>query len=379
MLNSSMNESDLSVIKGFLDGIFYPYFGDQIDFQEASLFPDFLKNHAKTLLMNRPFAFYNSLFRLGHTVDGAFVSKYIPKNVFDLLITSGLLVSENGEWRTPGLSIICLNGVYFFVPIPAYYPTSTVDYPWLDLKTAKMSIGLIPRGANRILEVSEFGTVSMISGFFGNRQCDVLTTSDLAQNLISFSAKFNQISSKVVAVQNSSEVPINSYDFAFVSPAFLNNSPIKSPGRIPELKTQLEIVEKIKLSDMGQTVLIFDTIGLKKEIPEMKTIAEKIRSECGLFSQILVVDKWPLEAYFQKVFTESLSNWHTLAGYKPSYYARIRNEWLKDVGINETALGSYIYRVIWRLTITEPLFIFDTAYQPANYDPLYAMSKISYV
>ena len=124
MLSSSDN-SALAVIREYLEEIAYGYVNYRlVPDQDNHPFPPFDELQAKLKVQFPIYRLIFSLFRQGHVCDEAILREALPKPVFDALEATGLIeVNRQKEWRTPGVLLLSIEGLYIVVSIPSSYPT----------------------------------------------------------------------------------------------------------------------------------------------------------------------------------------------------------------------------------------------------------------
>lgn len=379
-LRTDLADKELLAIKNFFDGIFYPFVHDLfLHPVEPTYFPAFLPLQKNVHRLNTPYLFYFTLFKLGQSADDSFVRKFIPKAIFEIMVEAGLLIMEEGEWRTPGLSVLPMHGTYCLVPLPGFYPTALYKNYYPDFKITQHLHSLVPFDkVESLVDIGDqnYGIAALSFSKVTRRNSLIYSTDLEISTIISFNIGLNGLSGKVRLIDTLDNLnePLG---MAFVNPLFFSENIASKSVPLTSLNSIVDTIKRIPLVEDGEIVLLFNIIGERTQIPSMKEITEEIKTRTGLYSKVVVLEKTSITSFFNSSFKVSLPPWNEIAGYKDNYYSDAREKWLNDCQITQPE-DKFVYRVLCKLTPTIPQFKFITIYQPYGSDPLYAVSTNSY-
>src|SRR5258708_3411543 len=196
MLNSQDSQA-LAAIREFFDGLAYAYKSHRmIPTQELGVFPPFSYLQGLFKNFNPIYRLVFTLFRQGHAAEERFLRQAIPSNVVDAMMAAGLLVKNSrGHWRTPGLAIIPVEGLYLAVSFPPFYPTATSRKQPVYLGEESLwLIHAIPARMRhcRVLDVcAGSGIQGLVCAARGAEKVVALEKSDLAVSVAEFNARLN--------------------------------------------------------------------------------------------------------------------------------------------------------------------------------------------
>jgi hypothetical protein len=373
VLNLAVTESQLQPLRKFLDEIPLAFL-EEILCDKRTFFSPFTALHTRVKSsLNEPYAFYYSLFRLGHSAAQTHIDRFIPSDILRLLVEVGLLgKNHNDEWNTQGISVICLEGSYFLAPIPPTYPTAQKhhDHPEYFSKSIN---ALIPTGSKNILELaaSNCGFSSLL--YLRNNKdakATVYTPGDLHHSLVTISSRLNSISN-LSCIRSLDEVQPD-YDFVAVNSRLVNGN-LEFQSSYDHLESIEALFNKKLLAGSGEAVLQLCLVGGRDSIPGLKELVLKIRNEWGLQSKISVFEKIPAPIFFDESYKQlNMDDWNELAGFNMTHYKSEYEAWTSN--FNESMDESIVYRVLWRLSDKFPGTSFATLYKLQNTDPLFALT-----
>lgn len=133
------------------------------------------------------------LFRIGESVDDESTRSALPANVFEALVGLELLIrDETSQWRTPGLLMVPVEGLYLLVGIPPIYSTATRPcQTGFDASSSIMARSLpVSLSGLRVLDI---GSGSGILGLLcARRGADCVVGLELNEEAV-FTARANAI------------------------------------------------------------------------------------------------------------------------------------------------------------------------------------------
>jgi predicted RNA methylase len=139
------------------------------------------------------------LFRLGEAVDNSTMEKMLPAEVLGAMLRVGLLQQDGGEWRTPNLLLLPVEGILLFVSVPPSYPTATAPCRvWFDLSSYVFARSLpLELDSHNVLDVcSGSGVQSLLCAKRGARSVVGLELEADAIELAKFNAIFNGVGAR---------------------------------------------------------------------------------------------------------------------------------------------------------------------------------------
>jgi predicted RNA methylase len=136
----AINASSLARLRAFFDERMYALVDFRLSFEAPRGPTGFPKFEPLQSVVARLDASNRTLFRLlrlGQAVESLDVKCAIPGEVLDTFQQTGLLChTESGQWRSPDLLLVPMEGMLIFVSTPPSYPTASRPADvWFDLSS----------------------------------------------------------------------------------------------------------------------------------------------------------------------------------------------------------------------------------------------------
>jgi 16S rRNA G966 N2-methylase RsmD len=298
-----IDETAIARIRTFLDEIMYSLVDFRLSFEVPVGPSGFPKFELLQKVIDRLDSSHRTLFRLlrlGESVPHAEVERSIPPAILDAMSESGLLLrTDAGDWHTPNLLLVPVEGVLVFVSTPAAYPTSSKSATvWFDLSSyvvAKVLPGSFP--GTRVLDVcSGSGVQSLLCASRGAASVTGLEISEDAVHVSQINALLNgagartifRHSDKLDALQAGEQ-----FDFIICNTPY---APVIAGAHVPESVDEignsvlLSILDRIpeRLSQNGRgLVASWRSISTKGTSPQRHRITSRL-AEAGLATAVFV-------------------------------------------------------------------------------------------
>jgi methylase of polypeptide subunit release factors len=193
-----IDETAITRIRRYLDEIRYSLVDFRLSF-EAPVGPSgFPKFELLQKVIDRLDSSHRTLFRLlrlGESVTHAEVEQSLPPAILEAMVQGDLLLrTDAGDWRTPNLLLVPVEGVLVFVSIPAAYPTSSKAATiWFDLSSYVVAKALPGSLAGaRVLDIcSGSGIQSLLCATRGAASVTGLEISEDAVHVSQINALLN--------------------------------------------------------------------------------------------------------------------------------------------------------------------------------------------
>lgn len=305
----------VDTVRQFLSRVGYGYFMRKIAAHRPAidLFPDFRQLQ---YTLEKLAGFYRLLFTLlwqGHAADDQVVRTSIEPRVFDALVASGLLVQEGQTWRTPGVAVVYVEGLYLVVAIPPTYPTARwTKQPIYIGPDSQYLVGALParmRG-KRVLDICAGSGVQGLSCLArGAVSVVALERNPATAAVARFNAHLNGFGSEFSVVESDlfERLPHGSmFDLVVSNPPFMPVMetlpyPICGAGGDDGTTLLRQIVAKLPtlLAPRGDAFVIANCLGDQWSITCNRTVLASVATAAGLECECFVSDKLPFEHYVQ--------------------------------------------------------------------------------
>lgn len=187
----NIDETAIARIRRYFDEIMYSLVDFRLSFEAPAGPSGFPKFEVLQKVIDRLNSSHRTLFRLlrlGESVAQAEVERSIPPAILDATVKSGLLLrTDAGDWRTPNLLLVPVEGMLILVSIPAAYPTSSKPATvWFDLSSYVVAKALPGSFAGaRVLDVCSGSGVQSI--LCANRDAASVTGLEISEDAVRIS------------------------------------------------------------------------------------------------------------------------------------------------------------------------------------------------
>lgn len=383
--------SALSQIRNYFDSIGYRYilrWGSDIGL--PLLYPDFRTLQSLIKSINPIYGLAFALFRQGHPADEAVLRQALTPATFEAMVSTGLLVQNSRrQWKTPGLIITPIEGLYIASSTPPQYPTATTrKHPvYLGVDSLWLISALPTRLQNlRVLDIcAGSGIQGLVCAARGARQVVGLEKSELAAEVANFNAALNGFADVVEVRQSdlySALKKDETFDFFVSNPPFMPvmedvDYPIPGAGGADGTRLLRDIFAGLPshLAETAEGFLICFALGDRYSININRDILRDFAREHGLHIRAWVSDKSPTSAYMEGGLDLNLRN--TCPEVKEEERQQKIASWyegLKEQGIQ----ADYTYWQIlhFRKTEEHPGLLSLPFYNPVSTDPLVALTAL---
>jgi Methyltransferase small domain len=379
-------------IRRFFDDIAYAYMSYRlIPGNDTDIFPDFgyLQNILKGL--NPIYRFVFSVFRQGHATDEDIMREVFPGDLIEAMATTGLLVcNARGQWQTPGLAVVPIEGLYLVVSVPPHYPTAlTRKQPiYLGTESIWLTRALPSRlTGRRVLDIcAGSGIQGLICAARGARSAVGLEKAPEAAAIARFNVLLNGYSG-IVEIRESDLFSAlgaeERFDFVVSNPPFMPvmedvDYPICGTGGADGTKILRGIFANVTdyLDEVAEGYLFCNVLGDMYSINFNREILNPLATKHELYFRSYVNDKFPLSEYMKVTLDGNLST--TCPEVSPEERKRKIAAWqveLQRLGVP----ADYVYSQIihFRKGVGEAKLIQLPGYNPYMTDPLVVNSSLA--
>ena len=212
-------------ISSYFDDVGYRYINART-IPEA--FPKFEEIQEKLKAYQDMHRFLLTVFRQGHAAEPIYFHHSLPPDVFDAMVSTGLLVETSmGKWKTPGLTLLPIEGLLLAFSLPLEYPihTDAARSVYLDEGSLWMTQVIPAHMANQsVLDVcSGSGILGLICAARGARHVLCLENSDKAISVARFNTALNGLADRVEVRQSdlfSDLRPEETFEYVMANPPY---------------------------------------------------------------------------------------------------------------------------------------------------------------
>jgi hypothetical protein len=384
--------SALAQIRSYFDELGYSYVSQRLSDQGIPLtFAEFstLQNACKEV--NPVYSLLISLFRQGHAADEEILKQALPGGTFEAMAETGLLVQNSrGQWKTPGLVIIPVEGLYLAVSTPPNYPTTV--HPKQPIYIGQDSLWLVSALPSRltglrVLDIcSGSGVQGMVCAVRGAAKVVGLEKSDLAFNVSNFNVALNRLADVVEIRQSdlfSALSDDDSFDFFVTNPPFMPvmediNFPLPGAGGADGMTLLREIFAGLPshLTETAEGYMIVVGLGDQYSINMNQELLLPFAEKQGFEVRSFVHDKLPIQSYLDNGL-ESMIRYSCPEISRDERRAKIA-AWYGDLQ-RRGVPASYTYTQIIKVRrVNVPAGMINLPiYHPLLTDPLIARTSLS--
>ena len=346
-----------------LNGCMMQFFG-----QTGFLYPDFNKFTGNIDRINPLYAFIFSIFRLGQSTERSYLDLFIPKNVIDSLIETGLLVHKNKCYHMPEIGILPLEGMYFVTPLPETYPTVSRNSRF---KPVDRSVLLImdeilfqPVKADFLEFNSDYGLLANVAAVKGFENIQIHPKHSDYISFIQINLALNHHKGEVVTDCNKNE-----YDLIAGINLSVKEEIENKNLNISDEKDAIKLFSVFsQLKETGQATILLESLGTIGEIPVNKQLNEMV----GFSIKSVVLDKIPYSSFLISNYVQS--SWEKQFELMPPEYVDYVQK-----AIDFSAGKSTVFTQLLKISKNksdEP-FVLYPFYNPKYTDPLYNYASLT--
>lgn len=344
MLNIE-DKSALAQVRSYFDELGYGYISQRlVDEGVPLLFPDFNLLQGLTPRLNPIYGLLFALFRQGHAADEAVLREALPSQTFEAMITTGLLVQNaRKQWKTPGLIVMPVEGLYLAISTPPQYPTATTPKQpvYLGIDSLWLITSYPPNlSGRRVLDIcAGSGVQGLVCAARGASHVVALEKSETAIEFARFNAALNGLSDVVETRQSDLYSALKegeTFDYVVSNPPFMPVMedvayPIAGAGGADGTLLLREIFSGLPayLADEAEGVLFCVALGDQYSVNLNREILPPLAAEHGLHIRAWVNDKVPMASYIKDGLDINIR--HTCPEISTAEREKKIAEWLEDL------------------------------------------------
>jgi methylase of polypeptide subunit release factors len=323
MLNTT-DANKIQIIRDYLDHFCYGYINYRlIPGHDSVIFPEFSQLQSVLKGFSPLHRLLFSVLRQGHVADDKILRAALPADFLDALISVGLLIKDaHGDWRTPSLALVPIEGLFLLVSLPPFYRNAfTTKQPvYLGMESIWLTRVLPPRlGGRTVLDIcAGSGIQGMIAACRGATKVVSLERDPVAVSVARFNAALNGFGS-IVDVRSSdlysALAPDERFDVVLSNPPFMPvvadvEYPICGSGGVDGMVLLRPIFEEMAahMNEGGEGWLFCNVLGDQYSINLNKDVLPPIATRDGLRIRCHVTDKAPVQRYIDKTLLPNLRN-----------------------------------------------------------------------
>jgi hypothetical protein len=335
--------------------------------QTGQLYPDFNKFMGNIDRINPLYSFVFSVFRLGQATEQSFLETFVPTEVIEALIETGLLVKEDHNYRMPEVGILPQGGMYYVTSLPEIYPTVSRN---CRLKPADNMVQLLinemislPVGFDFFEYNSDYGILANMAAARGFKNIRIYPKHADYIPFIKINLELNNHNGKVTT-----DFRTNEYDLI--------------AGIYLSVKEKVEN-RNLNISDEEDIVYVFPVLHQLKATGQALLILESLGSiaEIKINEQLKKINKFNTKS----VILSKMQNHHFLiSGYNQSSWEKqfelFPDEYVDYVQKAIESSGGKVFVFIQLLKInkqkTDEPFVLFPFYNPKYSDPSFNYASL---
>jgi len=394
MLKSD-DKTAVKEIRTFLDELCYGYLNYRlIPGNDTVIFPEFgqLQGILKGFSPLHRLIF--SVFRQGHAAEEPVLKRVLGPSLFAAFVDVGLLVKDrHGDWRTPSVAIVPIEGLYLVASLPPYYRNAlTTKQPiYLGMESVWLTRVLPPSlSGQTVLDVcSGSGIQGLVALTRGARSVVALERELTAVAVSRFNAVLNGFESAFDIRQSDLYSALSGserFDLVLSNPPFMPvigdvDYPICGSGGVDGMDLLRPILSGLEphMNDAAEAWIFCNALGSQYGINFNRDVLPSIVERDRLLALAHVTDKASLETYVKRTLLPNLRNTcpeipDDLARAKAEAWKKeIQSKWSADqvygqvLRIRRAKEQGYVKDIpVYDATATDPLIaIVSTAYNAA--------------
>jgi len=361
----------IKVIREWLDDISYSTLSwriMQLLDQTDQLYPDFSKFMVNIDRINPLYAFIISVFRLGQPTARYYLDLFIPANVTDALIETGILVHKDKYYQMPETGILPLGGMYFVTPLPETYPTVLRNSRF---KPVDHSVQLImdeivsqPVGADFLEINADFGILANMAAVKGFENIRIHPKHSDYIPFIQLNLALNYHKGKVIIHSD-----IKEYDLITGINLSVKE---KIENKNLNLSDENDVIRWFplfsQLKETGQAIILLESLGAIGEI----SVNEQLKATNGFSIKSVVMGKMPYQSLLLTCYIQS--SWEKQFELVPHEYIDYAQKTIESS--DGTAFVFIQLLKISKRKSNEPFVVFPF-YNPKYSDPLYNYASLT--
>ena len=361
----------IKVIKGWLDDISYSTLNWRImQFldQTGQLYPDFIKFVGNISRINPLYAFIFSVFRLGQPTERIYLDTFLPANVIEALLKTGLLRQKGKYYQMPEVGIVPLRGMYFVSGLPEVYPTVKRDilYKQVDDSAWIMMDEIVsqPVGGDFLELDADYGILANMAAVKGFKNIQIYPKHSDYIPFIHINLALNQHNGEVIIHSDTKKYDlIAGTNLSVKAKNVSRNLTISDETDINQLFSVFG-----KLKESGQAIVLLESTGTISEI----TVNKWLKDIKGYNVKSIVMNKVPYLSFAMTSYVQS--SWEKQFELIPREYVDYVR---KTIELSDSK--AFVFTQLLKIDKqkTDEPFVLYPFYNPKYSDPLFNYASLT--
>jgi len=311
--------SAVETVRVFLNDVAYGFVGAcRLPATEGAPFPPFRRMRAAIGRLSKFYRLLFGLLRQGLPIEDRLLRQVLPLEVVRALVSTGLIVPcPPNHWQTPGLALVCVEGLVLAVSLPPEYPTarSTARPIYIGADSLRLIRACPPNLAGqRVLDVcAGSGVLGLVCLARGASRVVAVEKNPVAVRAARFNAHLNDLADRMDVRESDlfDAVDVREpFDFIVCNPPFLPVSddwgfPMCGAGGLDGTQVLREILNRIpaQLSSTGQALVLCTALG-RRDSPGANVIEDALATMTRLWpveGRAWIYTRRPIEQYMRAV------------------------------------------------------------------------------
>jgi 16S rRNA G966 N2-methylase RsmD len=385
MINSHPQEA-IKDIQKYLHEVSYGYLCQRfLSYNTPSLFLEFGALIGSLNNVQGLHHFLFSIFLAGHATEEIHLRRFLPPDIINAFLTTGVLIRDkNGFFKTPGLAIINIEGLYLLVTLPGNYPTAPLNQTPVTIsrETLHFTKNLPASLVNcRVLDAfTESGFSGLYSAVRSASKIVVLTDSERSTELVTFNAALNDLSQLVEVRYSNQQLNLQAgeqFEYVFsalpsVPGLWEEDSEANEQEGWDGCRYAQLLFDGIAgyLSDKGEGIVYCKTLGGQHSIHVNQKYIEPFAQKNQLSVRSIVTNKIPLPVHIDEYINLDIDAWNKIAGFNTDKYHEKIARWVSKLNENDIQ-WEFVYKQVIRFRKSRSVgFLTIPTYRAEISDPL---------
>lgn len=389
MLKSNNIEA-IGLIRRYLDEVGYVHINTRLI---PGLFPEFTDFQGRARGLQAAHRFLLTLLRQGHASDAIHCQEVLSVEVFEAMVSTGLLVeNRRGHFRTPGLTLVPIQGLIIAASIPPFSPVhqDSAQSAYLGDDSIWMA-SVLPASleGQRVLDLcSGTGLLGLLCASRGAERVVGLECSEIAVSVAQFNAALNGLSKRVeLRVSDLYSGRRVGEDFSYL---VCNPPSLPGPAEVQFAKSVAGgtdgtcVIERVfgemttSLAAIAEASVFCPAFGGPRAIPLVQDVIAPFAEASGIRCHAYVMDKIPLTSEDPRGTRVGRAQCVYLNALSEREQEAVLRSWREELELRGGFTHYYVQHVrLWRRPGQGGRCEYWPFYSPRVTDPLMRQTEVS--